>query len=599
MDKGIELPTIPTIQEVTLSPTSTFGEVDGVCDTDEGPENDSDYRENQFDDDFYKELSEIELETSDSGEESELHNGEIEDEIKGVESEESSSQATELQDVSYFSSSEDEAAIENFSKNLRHVNLDEELDLKALDDSATNIKGASKEDYLREVGELSLVDENLPKDSPKIKRTRHRKIYISNSQEQQKDKYLDNKRLIEQEEQTQGEFYQEQISQKKERQQKQSLKEQRMREGNSKEKKSEENEECLRHENERQLQLEREKKLKEEQLRLEQKLESRRLSREEQLQREEQLHIRKKHQLQINEPNFLQQRPFPSLHSQSKKFSSPQRQRSIYGEIFKPGIESQNEHITPTTPSLSAKSFHLPDISLSQQSDVREFKRMSNIFGNSDKGPAAALRTLTDNYRQLELDKRNADIKVDQLEKQLEQYRQLLQKEQSKSNVNYIETITYESDTKSSSQRKFILSEKEKTDSPVVQKKYKAMKRQLEYMKTYARKAEDERDEAKKALVKTQQDIAQMNDRIESLRASVQIPNNRTQISNIAVPIQQLSNINRSKDKINVHENRQIIEPKEIIRDSGSEKSKSHEKVDNKLGNFRRKLIAAVGLEKI
>lgn len=113
-------------------------------------------------------------------------------------------------------------------------------------------------------------------------------------------------------------------------------------------------------------------------------------------------------------------------------------------------------------------------------------------------------------------------------------------------------------------------------------------------MKTYARKAEDERDEAKKALIKTKQDIAQMNDQFESLRASVQIPNKRTQLSNIAVPTQpislaspelprkpfektnELSNINNIK----AQENNQIIEPKETRRDSGSEKSKSLERVD-------------------
>ncbi len=140
------------------------------------------------------------------------------------------------------------------------------------------------------------------------------------------------------------------------------------------------------------------------------------------------------------------------------------------------------------------------------------------------------------------------------------------------------------------------------TDPSMVslQKKYDVMKRQLEYMKTYSRKAEDERDEAKKALVKTQQDIAQMNDQFESLRASVQIPNKRTQLSNIAALTQPTSsaspklpmkpllseknieslNINRSKENINVQENKQIIEPKETIRDSGSEKSKSRERVD-------------------
>ncbi|PKC75219.1 hypothetical protein RhiirA1_408096, partial [Rhizophagus irregularis] len=113
-------------------------------------------------------------------------------------------------------------------------------------------------------------------------------------------------------------------------------------------------------------------------------------------------------------------------------------------------------------------------------------------------------------------------------------------------------------------------------------------------MKTYARKAEDERDEAKKALIKTKQDITQMNDQFESLRASVQIPNKRTQLSNIAVPTQPISlaspelprkpfeKTNELSDinNIEVQENNQIIEPKETKRDSGSEKSKSLERAD-------------------
>lgn len=127
-----------------------------------------------------------------------------------------------------------------------------------------------------------------------------------------------------------------------------------------------------------------------------------------------------------------------------------------------------------------------------------------------------------------------------------------------------------------------------------LQKKYKVIKRQLEYMKTYALKAEDERDEAKKALIKTKQDITQMNDQFESLRASVQIPNKRTQLSNIAVPTQPISltspelprkpfeKTNELSDinNIEVQENNQIIEPKETKRDSGSEKSKSLERAD-------------------
>jgi len=117
------------------------------------------------------------------------------------------------------------------------------------------------------------------------------------------------------------------------------------------------------------------------------------------------------------------------------------------------------------------------------------------------------------------------------------------------------------------------------------------MKRQLEYMKTYARKAEDERDEAKKALVNTQQDIAQMNDQFESLRASVQMPNKRTQLSNIAVPTQPTSSASselptkpllseKTVEPLNINRSKDNISAQETIRDSGSEKSKSRERVD-------------------
>ena len=125
-------------------------------------------------------------------------------------------------------------------------------------------------------------------------------------------------------------------------------------------------------------------------------------------------------------------------------------------------------------------------------------------------------------------------------------------------------------------------------------------------MKTCTRKAEDERDEAKKTLFKTQRDIAQMNDQFESLRASVQEPKRNTQTSNIAaatlpaslsseLPANPLlskrtvepSNINRSKDNINIQGNKQIIEPKENVRDSISEKSQS---VDVSIINTSNKL---------
>src|SRR4051794_39022333 len=195
MDKVIELPTMQAETEPTLSQTGTFSEEVEGGDTDEGPENDSDYRV-EYDDDFYEKLGEIELEKSDSGEDV-LHDDHIKDELGEVELEESSSQATELQNVSYFSSSGDEKVIEKFSRNLKSYRPDEDLDLKALDDSELNLtsefditelQGSSRKDYFKIVGESSLMDYDyvkvVNKESPKIKRTRHRKI----SREQQKDK---------------------------------------------------------------------------------------------------------------------------------------------------------------------------------------------------------------------------------------------------------------------------------------------------------------------------------------------------------------------------------------------------------------------------
>ncbi|CAI2179475.1 13113_t:CDS:2 [Funneliformis geosporum] len=125
-------------------------------------------------------------------------------------------------------------------------------------------------------------------------------------------------------------------------------------------------------------------------------------------------------------------------------------------------------------------------------------------------------------------------------EEKLEQQNLYEQKER-------LETITYfkKSDPKeNSSQTKIRSSKKEKTDPTMASlpKEYKGLKRQLGYMKTYARKAEDERDEAKKALVKVQQDIAQMNDQFENLRASVQIHYQRTtQTPNIIFPTRSIS----------------------------------------------------------
>ncbi|GES92343.1 hypothetical protein GLOIN_2v500423 [Rhizophagus clarus] len=553
MDKSIDSSTISAEHAETLQALSQTG-TNSEVGTDEGPENDSDY-------DLQKQ-NELELSSRSSGEESRKHDDGIENELKGE----------KLDDISYCSSSEDEEEVEDFEKNIKSLSLSDELNLKdALNSESNELQGVSKEEYLLTVGELNFVDE----ESFVIHDSRHRKIRMPI-----KNKLLENEKSIQQKQERKvDQSHPKQINQEKKNQ----LNEQRLREENSKE-----NEVHLKYEKERQSQLEKEKKLKDQQLRQDQKLESQKLSQKEQLQREGQSRNRK--EIQLQNQGQLYQSPFLQSQPLQPRQNSSQMQRSFHENIFKPVIKSQNEQTLPITPSLSIKSFHLPDLSLSHQSDVRNFRQM-NV-----KGPVSALRTLTDNYRQLELDKQNADIKVrqleldkqtadgkvDQLEKQLEQYRQLLRKEQSNNNKHSeIETITCgvgDDFKKSSSHGKFPLTEKEI----------------LLYFSTYARKAEDERDEAKKALVKTQQDIAQMNDQFESLRASAQIPNKRTQLSSIAIPTQPISlasselpmkpfeetNGLLNVNNIKVQENNQIIEPKEIGRDSGSEKNKSRENVD-------------------
>ncbi|GET58858.1 hypothetical protein GLOIN_2v500423 [Rhizophagus irregularis DAOM 181602=DAOM 197198] len=546
MDKNINIPTISTGKVETLQTLSQRSTISEEVGTDEGPEHESDYS------------NESEPSSSDSGEEGGSHDDDNENEFKGE----------KLDDLSDYSSSENEKKkFEDFEKNIKSLSLDDELDLKGLEQSGdltskhnlselNELQGVSREEYRQIIGEFSYVDEPIF-----INKRRHRKV--PSSREQRKNRPSQEEKIHEEQEQKVDQSHQKQISQEKEYQQKQLLNEQQLQEESSKE---------------------------------DLKRESQRLSQKEQLRHEGQLR-KKESQLQNQGQNLLQQRPSPFLqyqHLQSRPNSS-QIQRSTHDNIFKPVIKSQNEKTSLITPSLS---FHLPDISLSQQSNVRNFRQM-NIIENNVKGPIAALRTLTDNYRQLELDKQNADIKVrqlemdkqsadvkvNQLEKQLEQYRQLLQKEQSKSKAN----------NKHNEKTFYIVPFTEANPSMIyLQKKYKVIKRQLEYMKTYALKAEDERDEAKKALIKTKQDITQMNDQFESLRASVQIPNKRTQLSNIAVPTQPISltspelprkpfeKTNELSDinNIEVQENNQIIEPKETKRDSGSEKSKSLERAD-------------------
>lgn len=452
MDKNIDTPIISTgkVETLqTLSP-STINEEVG---TDDGPQYESDY-------DFQVQSNERESSSSDSGEEGGSYD---ENEFKGE----------KLDDLSYYSSSENEKKVEDFEKNIKSLSMCAELDLKDLEQSGdltskhnspelNELQGVSREEYRQIVGELNPADE----EPSFINRSRHRKIL--SSREQQKNRSSQEEQIHGEQEQKVDQSHQKQISQEKEYQQKRLLNEQQLQEESSKEKELKENEERLEYEKERHQQL-----------RQDQKRESQRLSQKEQLQDERQLR-KKESQLQNQGQSLLQQHPSPFLQYQplQSRPNSSQIQRSIHENIFKPVIKSQNEKTSLITPSLS---FHLPDVSLSQQSDVRNFRQM-NMIENNVKGPVAALRTLTDNYRQLELDKQNADIKVkqlemgkqsadvkvNQLEKQLEQYRQLLQKEQSKSKANNehneVETVIYgvrDDFKKSRSHGNFSLIEKE------------------------------------------------------------------------------------------------------------------------------------------
>ncbi|CAG8702899.1 18506_t:CDS:10, partial [Acaulospora morrowiae] len=261
---------------------------------------------------------------------------------------------------------------------------------------------------------------------------------------------------------------------------------------------------------------------------------------QEHLQNDEQLHKDKERQLQMmrqrqKELSLLenarqeQQRKRIFLQEQHSQPTSP-----------KPRVVLTDEQVTP---SISMKSFQLPNVSLSI-GDNRQYRRMSNLGGTSTQGPLSALRTLTDNYRKLEIDKDNADQRINQLEKEVEQYRQLLQKEQVKirsleadSRANKVKGKDGENHADKENLRlqkikkvlcgiKFVELENRVNS---LHKKYEALKRQLEYSRQYTLRAEEERDEAKKALIIAKQEIAIINKEYEDLKAAAQNQRTRPQ----------------------------------------------------------------------
>ncbi|CAG8687169.1 5760_t:CDS:10, partial [Acaulospora morrowiae] len=245
-------------------------------------------------------------------------------------------------------------------------------------------------------------------------------------------------------------------------------------------------------------------------------------------------------QMDREEEDELQERQFQMMRQRQKELSLLENARQ---EQQKKQIFLQEQHLQPTslknsngsskprvvltdeqvTPSISMKSFQLPNVSLSI-GDNRQYRRMSNLGGTSTQGPLSALRTLTDNYKKLEIDKNNADQRINQLEKEIEQYRQLLQKEQIK--TRSLEADSRANKVKEKDDENHV--DKEKLENRVnsLHKKYEALKRQLEYSRQYTLRAEEERDEAKKALIIAKQEIAIINKEYEDLKAAAQ--NQRT-----------------------------------------------------------------------
>ncbi|CAG8453200.1 800_t:CDS:10 [Diversispora eburnea] len=106
-------------------------------------------------------------------------------------------------------------------------------------------------------------------------------------------------------------------------------------------------------------------------------------------------------------------------------------------------------------------------------------------------------------------DKRNADKYMSQLERKTEKSRQFLSKGKCRSTQGHFDEKYDKGNVAHTN------NEKLEIHVTSLQKKYEALKRQLEYSRLYILKAEEERDEAQKALTMAKQEIAQMNEKYE------------------------------------------------------------------------------------
>ncbi|CAG8446640.1 2237_t:CDS:10 [Acaulospora colombiana] len=438
------------------------------------------------------------------------------------------SNASELHDIEYSSGGE------NNTQGNSYTELEGEFNLNTYGSpnfdptskfDITELRGSSRQEFLDAVGEDSVFDDDnfslnlsIPvrtdnkQKSSILMPLRHKKIGPSLRRENMKLQFDKNKR---------DELHVCEDQRREEEQQLQVLREQEWREINGQKQSRQEKGRCHEERQQRKEQPNQEQHRREKESLLKKQEQKEETIRREQLLQEnecqqEQLRKSKEHQLQMQRQR---QQEFSLLEKARQEHQIQQffLQHSRLPSPARSSKDSSEPRIVPTeepvTPLISMKTCYLPDMSLSSN-DNREYRHMSDLgTGNQD------------NYRQLEIDKKNADLRINQLEKEIEQYCQLLQNERAK--VRTYEIGDRANEPKERDNRRQIeKAEKEKLENRVnsLHKKYEALIRQLEYSKHYILRAEEERDEAKKALIVAKQEIAAMNEEHEHLKATAHSP---------------------------------------------------------------------------
>ncbi|CAG8483688.1 6297_t:CDS:10 [Ambispora gerdemannii] len=463
----------------------------------------------------------------------------------------------------------------------------------------SDLKGSSEREYQEAIGEHSMVDEDvisLGYSNTIRERSRRRKrIAMPDNPSNTQSNQIYNEGENQQEGQ-EGTELQEQISQEDE--QTSHLEDEyndRIKRQNEKIRRKKGEEEKIRIQNDHKETLRKQKeteelmrKQREQELSQQQKAqdENEKFKRE-QGEKENQEKIQREHEERLKQERLLKQKEQEALRV------AKQREEQELQKQQQPSRKTPPPELIPDkvqTPIKSMNSFRMFDFSSNatpgKPGPDRDYRNMSNLHG-----PIAALQTLTENIRQLESDKidaenKNQDLlkekqKIDEkiieltsenqkakqqitqlqtnnnqsnqriidlesekkkahnriaeletanqninqriveLEKEVQSARQLLQGEKSKKLPDPVEPKD-SGNQNSNVNQELNASEKERFEALVITLKEEndALFRQLEYNKTFTQRVYEERNEAQKALLSTQQEIIKLKEDIEKLRRS-------------------------------------------------------------------------------